>query len=866
MSGRTREGLGSAGISALILMGALLFSCEQAAGPGIPEPGKTPETPEAPEPVRYSAAANGVNGAEDSSLILFTFDEEVADLKAGDISLNGGGDTEGSAAKGALSGSGKEWALGIAVQNAGSVTVAVNKEGIDGGKKLVAVYKAAETIRIGYSAAADGGGDKASSAINFAFGAALEELFAGDIVISDITGSAYPMEIFGGGQEWSLGIVVIQAGTIGVSIDREGIEAGEHIVAVYKPEESSPAAPERIGIAVISPPDTTLYALNQTFDRTGLELGWAYSDGSVEPMPAGSYQLEEPDMGKPVAQRVNVQAGSYKTSFWIQVLNSDKALVSIGVSGPANKIQEFGKEFDRTGLTVTGHYSDGSTSNLNSLATVAGYDKYKRGPQAARVMVNGKTAALEGIVTRIGEGALVSINRYWEDSYNKQLLNYKDIYIKGEAINPRGSNIHLRHWENIYSNMHTLTLDNGGLMEEDFDTLTGYNSYQTGWQAPSITIDGRQITFDVRVMDVEAAVWFDYGYMRHDGDPTGHGPGLGKYYAKPDETLVIAPTRYLVGYHADHSDAGASYSWTVSGDNASRTWTTSKGGELLHLTPKAAGTYTITVDVTGRDFVSGGGITKTAGTELVCYTAPLPAGTFTSPLRNFGPGQFATGGSGYGWSLGSAGGYEVWAVEPQSSYFIDGNPFGTWHEPGVVWMQEDNNGNGLPDEMWHEVRGGDDDDPAWRDYITRRYAVTYFTGNGTVNQLGRPPHYTGTAAAATCWVDSKGRTGILPGGFPSPWGVTGDWVTYTCTLLRDDGDIATGNYNGLSASGYVDTIDTVFPAHKAMRADGTSANLSAVQFIKVQTGIFRYGGLFGDISTEVQEADFLGRQSSFPKP
>jgi hypothetical protein len=583
------------------------------------------------------------------------------------------------------------------------------------------------------------------------------------------------------------------------------------------------------------------------------------------------WQLEPPDTALPVAQRVYVRAGGYTASFWIQVLNSDKILLSISATGPANKTQEFGKDFDKTGLVVTGHYSDGSTANLTNYAAVAGYDKFKRGPQAARVMVNGKTAPLEGIVVRIGSAALATINRYWDDGVNKQALNYKDIWIKGEAMTPRLSNIQLLvapsgQWGSGYSNRLTLTLDNGGLLEEDFATLTGYNPYQTGWQTPSITIDGRKISFYVRVMDVESAVWFDYGYMRHDGDPTGHGPGTGKYYAKPNETLVIAPVRYLLGYNPDHSDAGASYSWTVSGSESTRTYYTSKGDELLHITPKTAGTYSITVAVTGKDFVSGSAVTKTATAELVCYAAPLTPGTFVSPLRNFGAGQFSEWGNGYGWSLGAAGGYEVWTVDHQPSYFIDGNPFGSWHESGVVWMQEDNNGNGLPDETWYELRGGDEDDPAWKGYITRRYAVSFFTGDGTVNQLGRPPHYTGTAAAATCWVDSKGRTGILPGGFPSKWGVAGNWVTYTCTLLRDNGDIFTGNIRDLAASGYVDTPTTIFPVNKAMRADGTPVNLTAVKFIKVQTGIFRYGASVGDISTEIYSADYLGRQTDFPKP
>ncbi|MDR0597219.1 MAG: hypothetical protein LBG14_01785 [Treponema sp.] len=811
--------------------------------------------------IGYSALADGDAGTASTKIDL-TFTAAVAGLIAGDISL--AGDT-GSVIKGALTGSGTSWTLGIAVTRAGSVKVAINKAGIEAAEKTVAVYRPLIT----YEAAADStGGTEASARIDLIFSEAVEGLSLGNIRFADGAGSAYPMDLVGSGQNWSLEIVTISSGDIRISIEKEGIEGGEKIVTVYKPEEEPPEVAVKTGIAVISPPDITIYAKNQPFDRTGLAVGWVYSDGTLEPIPEGGYSVEAPNMGVSTIKKVNVQAGGYSAYFWIQVLNSDKALVSISVEGPANKIQDFGKEFDKTGLVVTGQYSDGSTANLTSLAAVVDYNQYKRGPQAAIVKVNGKTAALEGIVTRIGEGAAVSANWYTLSGENKQELNYRKIYIKGEEMTPQNSNLKIRVDPNGVSSYYGIVLspEDGSLTPEDFATLAGYNPYQTGWQRPSITVDGIQVYFDIRVVDTEAAVWFDYGYMRHDGDPGGRGPGAGKYYARPDETLVIAPARYLLGYNADHSDAGVSYAWTVSGDDSSRTWTTSGGGELLHITPKTAGTYTITVDVTGRDYVSGSVITKTAAAELVCYAAPLPGGTFVSPppLRNFAPGQFTDGGSGYGWSLGSIGGYMVWTVDHQPSYEIKGNPFGTWCEPGVVWMQEDNNGNGLPDETWYELPGGDDDDPYQKNRITRRYAITWFRGDGTVEQHRSQSNRN----RVSYWVDSKGRTGMLdPGAFPgSEWGVTGNWVAYTCTLLRDDGNIGTSNYSDLVAEYYVDASYTTFPVSKAMRADGTPANLTAVKFIKVQTARFRYGGIFGEVSTEVKYADGLGYLTDFPDP
>jgi hypothetical protein len=353
-------------------------------------------------------------------------------------------------------------------------------------------------------------------------------------------------------------------------------------------------------------------------------------------------------------------------------------------------------------------------------------------------------------------------------------------------------------------------------------------------------------------------VWFDYGYQRTASDPNGAGPGAGKYYAQPGETLILAPVRYLFGYNDDHSSGYVSYSWSVSG--GSYTGAPSASGETYAFTPAATGTYTVTAQVTGRDFVTGGTITKSAVTEVVCYTGTVNTGkTFTGPLKDFAPGQFIDGGTGYGWSLGAFGGYEMWRVEPQTSYWIRGNPFSGWSEPGVVWMQEDRNNNGVPDEMWYELVGGLEGP-----LVTRRYALTYMEV-GEVVSGGYTPYH--------AWVDCKGRTGVIKGG-----GAGGK--TFTGTLLNDDGDIA-GNAVGPGSWGYVDSLGSLTPIHHpelawrwdlffvsdAVKADGSPANLGAVRFIKVHTGLFKYGGVFGENSTEIRFADGLPDQAGgFPDP
>jgi hypothetical protein len=59
---------------------------------------------------------------------------------------------------------------------------------------------------------------------------------------------------------------------------------------------------------------------------------------------------------------------------------------------------------------------------------------------------------------------------------------------------------------------------------------------------------------------------------------------------------------------------------------------------------------------------------------------------------------------------------------------------------------------------------------------------------------------------------------------------------------------------------------TTFFVSNAVRADGEPVTLGAVRFIKVQTAVLYYGGVFGEISTEINTADFLGSQTYFPLP
>jgi hypothetical protein len=79
----------------------------------------------------------------------------------------------------------------------------------------------------------------------------------------------------------------------------------------------------------------------------------------------------------------------------------------------------------------------------------------------------------------------------------------------------------------------------------------------------------------------------------------------------------------------------------------------------------------------------------------------------------------------------------------------------------------------------------------------------------------------------------------------------GAWAVYTGTLLFDDGVIKSDYYSP-SWPNCVDTPQSVFSIKDAVAADGSAVDLTRVRFIKVHTGVFKYGGIFGEVSTEIE--------------
>jgi hypothetical protein len=176
------------------------------------------------------------------------------------------------------------------------------------------------------------------------------------------------------------------------------------------------------------------------FDPAGLAVAWTWSDGGATEIPEGGYTLSQPDMAKYSPQMLTVSAGTYITTFSINVMDSAKILQSLSVTGPANKVNRFGSDFDKTGLVVTGHYSNGTTGNVTPYATITGYDRRTRGEQNMSVKVNGITAPVPGVSVRIPAGTAVTLET---NQYSKPgRSGYRRVYLKGESLDMRSANFH----------------------------------------------------------------------------------------------------------------------------------------------------------------------------------------------------------------------------------------------------------------------------------------------------------------------------------------------------------------------------------------------------------------------------------------
>lgn len=209
-------------------------------------------------------------------------------------------------------------------------------------------------------------------------------------------------------------------------------------------------------------------------------------------------------------------------------------------------------------------------------------------------------------------------------------------------------------------------------------------------------------------------------------------------------------------------------------------------------------------------------------------------------------------------SLGAFGGYIVAAFDHSienregTDLAITGNAFDGSSEPGIVWVMQDENGNGKADDTWYELRGSE-----WgKEETILDYAVTYYRPTGT--------------GMAVQWEDNLGGSGTVDylksfhtQDYYYPTWIAEDSYTLRGTRLEARNYDASGNgsmwvqpaYDWGYADNYsvTDCIDAVnsLDISNAVDCTGESVELDFIDFVKIQCAVQAKSGWLGELSTEV---------------
>ena len=366
------------------------------------------------------------------------------------------------------------------------------------------------------------------------------------------------------------------------------------------------------------------------------------------------------------------------------------------------------------------------------------------------------------------------------------------------------------------------------------------------------------------------------------------------YHTVVGRKLLIAPdtTKGL--------DESVKYSWEMDGEALSNTskqhiFTAATTGEY-HLTATATAlrgnnevtithNFVVTVYEVGAFYRTRNGASDANWNKVYEYT-PAP-GQFINELKTGGfDGTQTTAeaaiayaerrmsevdrdGNPYpNWvSLGGFGGYIVvgfdHSIDNSGDYDIGilGNSFSGSSEPGIVWVMQDENGNGLPDDTWYELAGSE----TGKAGTIQNYEVTYYRPSG--------------ASMPVQWTDNQGNSGEVDyltqfhrQEYYYPLWIEADSYTLrgTCLAPRNYDASGNGSYwvNAEYDWGYADNFSPVdregegdnsnaiantnhFKISNAIDIDGEPISLDFIDFVKVQCGVNTKSGWLGEVSTEV---------------
>ena len=350
------------------------------------------------------------------------------------------------------------------------------------------------------------------------------------------------------------------------------------------------------------------------------------------------------------------------------------------------------------------------------------------------------------------------------------------------------------------------------------------------------------------------------------------------YHTVEGRKLQIAPSSMS-------NAEGVSYTWQIDGGEVivgeasfvfiapnageytvTAVATTEKEGESITLTYK----FAVTVYEEGAFYRAKSGTSNADWNKVYEYT-PAP-GQFINELKTGGfdathttPQAAIAYAEGRlndaNWlSLGGFGGYVVvgfdHSIDNSGDYDLGviGNAFDGSSEPGIVWVMQDENGNGLPDDTWYELAGSEIGKPE----TILNYAVTYYRPTGPQMPVQ--------------WSDNLGNSGEIDylkqfhtQDYYYPLWIEEDSYTLTGTRLEARNYDKSGNGSYWVQPhydwGYADNFSpsdfqsgdkaNLFKISNAIDFEGNNVKLSHIDFVKIQCAVNAKSGWLGELSTEV---------------
>lgn len=175
-------------------------------------------------------------------------------------------------------------------------------------------------------------------------------------------------------------------------------------------------------------------------------------------------------------------------------------------------------------------------------------------------------------------------------------------------------------------------------------------------------------------------------------------------------------------------------------------------------------------------------------------------------------------------------------------------------EPGIVEVMCDENGNGLPDETWYELKG-----------------VGYGSSTAYVTVTYHAPAADATDEKYIRWEASDGTEGWLPfvrafhdQPYWPQWLSSEGQLSFKGRRLPDNGiyNSATGRFDLYNMQGYADAYPdnsekSALDISSAVDADGRFVRVDRIHFVRITTGILQVNGPLGECSTEVAGVEVL---------